>query len=97
MRESSERDRLIVSLLDATELAFPYVTLERLRSLARSEHPGARLAIGRWLGEAIGRGVVFVDARHRVRRDGRIVPERIYRLNRTHPLVAAALADPGAR
>lgn len=87
-------DPAYIALVERAELRYPYVSLRRLSALARAEPTNAGRGIGRWLRVAVARGIVLVDARQRVRRDGAIVSEQVYRLNRTHPSVVAALAGP---
>ena len=74
-------------------MSYPYVSLARLRALARAEGTPSTHGLTRWIREALARGVLLSDSRLRVRRDGELEPVQIYRLNRTHPVVDEALRD----
>jgi hypothetical protein len=87
---AEERMRSFVGLVEATEENFPFVTVERLGRLARSQADWTELAGGmrRLVREALAEGILLSDTRERVTRSGAIEPIEIYRLNRRHPLVA---------
>lgn len=78
-----------IELVQAAEDLYPYVSLERLRRLARRQ-PGWRALspfLARRVREAVVSGLLFTDSRLRLTRSGTLEPIRIYRLNRRHARV----------
>jgi hypothetical protein len=88
-----------VALVRAAEDSYPYVSLERLRRLARREprwkHLSANLA--RLVEQTMASGLLLCDNRHRLSRTGAVQPIRIYRLNRRRLATSAVEAGRFAR
>ena len=85
---------LLVQALDEAEEHYPYVTRERLRSVARSD-PEWRIIsarLSRILMQAQQALLVLSDERHRLTRGGAFQPITLYRLNRRSPRVRTALS-----
>jgi hypothetical protein len=91
--ESINRRAHFIRLVEVAENSYPYVTAERLRSLARSSDRWLPLApeIGALLREALDARILLSDRRTRISRSGALRPVRIYRLNRVNPSVSQTL------
>lgn len=89
---NQDRERFI-RLVDAAEAAYPYVTAERLRSVASERRDWAPLTrrLAALIRQLLSEEALLCDNRERLRRDGRFQPVRLYRLNRRHLLVAEIL------
>lgn len=82
----------LLRLLDEGERRYPYVTLPRLRRLAaQPQFGGIRRQLPRLLRRAQDEGLLFADERLRLTRTDAVIPVHLYRLNRRHPRVRAAL------
>ena len=86
----------LIRLVDAAEATYPYVTAEHLRRLAVRDPEWAPLThqLARHIRSLVAVVALHCDNRQHLRRDGRVEPVRLYRLNRRHPLVAAVLDQP---
>ena len=93
--DEPDRARRLIALLEAAEETYPYVSLERIRRLARSRgaYDGSTRGLAGWVRAAVAEGLLLSDSRLRLTADGRFEPVQIYRLNRRHPVVARALDD----
>jgi hypothetical protein len=88
-----ELPKELIELLDTAEETYDYLTLERLRQLARSEPEWRHLTseLARLLRRAVAEELVLCDQRLRITSGGRLTPARLYRLNRRHPRLEAEL------
>jgi hypothetical protein len=95
MDPPEEQLAAFIRLLEVAEELYPYVSLERLRRLARSD-PGWGVlggSVGRLVRHALRRGILLSDSRQRLTRAGDFRPVQVYRLNRRNELVARVLAS----
>jgi hypothetical protein len=85
--------QVLLELFERAERECEQVSMRELRRLARNSRlPTGRLSVV--LRQAVEDAVVLWDDRQRMVRGGRLVPWRLYRLNRRHP---AATAMAGVR
>ena len=93
MERGEELDRRLIGVIDVAESAYPYVSLDRIRALARSNGAvgASSRGLATWIRRAVVEGLLLSDTRLRLRRSGQSEPIQIYRLNRRHPSVARAL------
>jgi hypothetical protein len=84
----------LIHLVDAAEQVYPYVSLERIRNLARDEKiwQSGTAGLGMAVRKAVRGGILFSEMRTRLTRTGEYRPLRVYRLNRRDPQVARALS-----
>jgi hypothetical protein len=93
MSSVDARLEALFHLFEAAEEMYPYVTVPRLRRLARAERDWAPLSgsMAALVRDALEKGALFSDKRLQLTRSGSLRAVRVYRLNRRHELVATVL------